>query len=199
MLGIVGMIVLPFGLFIGAFGLLHRKKRAIVSKDGFFYTDGNLAVNWSWEEIDAVTFTSVSTRTSKTNRYVVQHQNGQQMSIDDQLHEYSELGALVQEYVAHYRTPSIAARFHNAQVISFGDYAVDQETLWHNEHRLLWSEVDHVRLKFGQLYVYRRGQKVPWDIIPVFHLPNMRIFLRIVQGVVGVQEAPPQQSASKEL
>jgi hypothetical protein len=200
-LGIAGIMVLPFGIFITAFGLLNRNKRAVVTDDTFSYVDGAIQVSWPWEAIESVTFAPVPTRilgisTGTTYRYILQHENGQQISLDNRLHKYTELGALVQAYVAHYRTPSIITRFHNAQVISFGDYAVDREALWHNDQRLPWSEVDHIDLKQSRLYVYQRGQTAPWEIIPVFRLPNMRILLGIVQGVIGIQQQTSSRPAS---
>lgn len=111
LLGVIGIILLPFGLFIALFSLTQRNLRVVLFTDGFFYQQAKRKFAVRWQDIEFVHKQTTHNfihfiYAGKSYTYTIQTKAFEQIVLDDKLERIEELGDRVQEE---------AARFANSQ------------------------------------------------------------------------------------
>ena len=105
LLGVLGIILLPFGLFITLFGLTKRGLRVVLFTDGFVYQRQKKMDIVRWQDVAFIH--KVTTRNfinfiyaGKTYSYTIQTKTPARLVLDDSLERVEELGDKIQEAVA---------------------------------------------------------------------------------------------------
>lgn len=110
LLGILGMILLPFGLFITLFGLKQRGLRVILFRDGFMYQQPKATQIVRWQDIafvhKTVTRNSINLiYMGKTFTYTIQTKTPSRIILDDKLERIEHLGDTIQEQAFKHAQP----------------------------------------------------------------------------------------------
>lgn len=105
LLGVLGIILIPFGLFITLFGLKQRGLRVILFSDGFVYQEARTTQIVRWQDIAFVH--KLTTRNflhflyaGQTYTYSIQTKAPSRIILDDKLERIEELGDKIQAQAA---------------------------------------------------------------------------------------------------
>ena len=105
LLGVLGVILLPFGLFITLFGLTQRGLRVVLFTDGLLHQQAKKSQIIRWQDIAFIH--KVTTRNfihfiyaGKSYSYTIQTKAPMRIVLDDKLERVEELGDKVQDAVA---------------------------------------------------------------------------------------------------
>ena len=115
LLGILGVILLPFGLFITLFGFTKRGLRVVLFADGFIYQQTKKNDIVPWQDIAFVH--KVTTRNfipfiyaGKTYTYTIQTTTPARIVLNDTVERIEELGDKIQEAVDRRNVPAEASQ-----------------------------------------------------------------------------------------
>jgi len=105
LLGVLGVILLPFGLFITLFGLTQRRLRVVLFTDGFIHQQAKKTQIVRWQDIAFIHKVTIRNfihfiYAGKTYTYTIQTKAPARIVLDDKLERVEDLGDKVQDEVA---------------------------------------------------------------------------------------------------
>ena len=105
LLGVLGVILLPFGLFITLVGHTQRGLRVVLFTDGFLYQQAKKTQIIRWQDIAYIRKVRLRNfhhfiYAGKTSSYTIQTKAPARIVLDDKLERFEELGDKVQDAVA---------------------------------------------------------------------------------------------------
>jgi len=83
--------------------------------------------------------------------------------------------------------PKLMARYDKGKVADFGTLGISKEGLHYGDSVLEWDEIDAVKTQQGFISVSKRGKWFNWCNIAASQVPNLWVFLSMVDQVKGLK------------
>jgi hypothetical protein len=203
----VGFLGIPFGLGCLLYGLyegyrtiIERDLCVIVMRDGFVLSRGDQDSVFRWGDIVAVWEAITEARQNGIKlktiyRYTVQQRDGQKIVLTDTLEDIEKLGSTIQKEV----TQRLLSQAHDAlnagQTLDFGKVGVSRSGIIISKKTTPWNHIKNVDVNDGFIAISRDGKPLNW-VAKVGDIPNVYVFLTLVNQALGVKSQNTAQSAS---
>jgi hypothetical protein len=204
--GVVGVVLLftdfwPMGIFalLGfvllavlyarTFATTRSPRRIYLFGNGFVHVDPPAAATvYRFDRISAVYLNIVTHRrnslpTYTTHQYTVEAAAGR-LVLTDFWDRVTTLGEAVERGVAEAHLPIAMAALRQGQPVRFGDLSLQAAGLVSDRQGTLpWAEIAKVRVNSGFVEIARAGARGLWANKPVATIPNVSVFLAMVEGL----------------
>src|SRR5437660_7393184 len=105
---------------------------------------------------------------------------GAKLKFGDGLRDVENLGKAIVQATTQRLTPRAIAAYNSGMPVPFGSYSVSQQGISRGQKVLTWDQYDTYELKEGMVRVKMKGKFFNWATIPVRTMPNMLVFLSLV-------------------
>lgn len=188
---VIGVICVLLGWLAIESWLRTRNLTATLTADGVTYDkNGSITsvrfdeIVGFWQNITKRYYNGVYTGT--THVYTVQKSDGKKVVFNDTLKNVEELGNAIQGEVTQRHLPRAFETYNNGGTVSFGNVSLSRTGLTKGGKTLPWNEIQGVQIQKGYITVKQQGKWLRWANIPVSSIPNMVVFLTLVDRIVGV-------------
>jgi hypothetical protein len=140
-----------------------------------------------WQQITEHYTNGAYTGTSYV--YTLQLDDGSRfVYTNNMLGQVEKLGKAILDKTAQAIYPLAMMAYEKGQVVDFGTLGVSKKGLYYGSSLLKWREIDAVKINAGYISVSKRGKWFNWCNIAASSVPNLLIFLAMVNQIVGVQD-----------
>lgn len=188
---IVGAIVALFGLLMLESWWRYQQMKVLIFNDGFTEDkNGKLSdvrwrdVNAVWQNVTKHYYNGVYTGT--THIYTIQTSDGKRFIWKDTIKNVENLGEIMQNAVTNIRLPEAFNAYESGQTVSFGPLAVNLTGISKGNQTVPWTEVKGVQIEKGYIRVKKQGGWFNFANVPASSIPNLFIFLSLVDKIVGI-------------
>ncbi|GCE04841.1 DUF6585 family protein [Dictyobacter aurantiacus] len=194
------LVALVFFIFTGYFALMpviYRSWRVAICAYGLLYVRGSKIDAFRWDQISAFFIQVVTTyyngiRTGTRHRYTVRDSDGRKAVFNDRFADAEEIGNAIDYELTRVQLPMAIAAFDAGQSLPFGKLQVSQQGLAKSPQQWLpWQELNDVNVNRGTISIRKKGQMLNWSTISVSRMPNMHIFLALVERGRQMQRSAP--------
>jgi hypothetical protein len=199
-LGAAGGILLATGAWCVSWARTNANLCVRVFPQGLERTWGRERVACRWEDIEAVWHRESRHFVSgevvqATHYYRIRLGDGRELEFTDLLQNVGQLGDTILQQTCQRLLPLALQRFRAGHDVWFGDLSVSQRGLsrmsFEGQETLPWEEVDHIDINSvsGVININRkRGRSLTWWQGDSADMPNVLVFLAVVNGIVGVKQ-----------
>lgn len=201
LLGIpIGLGCLLYGLYEGYRTIIERDFCVVVMRDGFVLSRGDQDSVFRWGDVVAVWESTTEVRQNYVKlktmyRYTIRHRDGQRIVLTDTLEEIEKLGRSIQKEV----TQRLVSQAHDAlnagQTVDFGKVGVSRSGIIISKKTTPWNQIKKVDVSDGFIAISRDGKPLNW-VSKVGDIPNVYVFLTLVNQALGVKPQKTAQAAS---
>jgi hypothetical protein len=121
--------------------------------------------------------------------YEIELHDGTRVTLNNSLGDIKHLGEIVMHESSQAIYPRVMECYDQGKIVYFGSLGVSQEGLHYGRSVLHWEDIEGVQIKRGLIEVRKRGKWFNWCTIPISSVPNLYVFLALVNEIVGVQNA----------
>ena len=100
--------------------------------------------------------------------------------------EAQKLGELLERELCQRRLPEILGAIRGGQTVAFGPLSVSNQGLSCSWGSVAWAEVTSVKISQGQVTIDKRGKWFSWEKVSAAEIPNLVLFLSVVDSMVGI-------------
>ncbi len=162
-------------LFEGGLVRAHRKNFLVVPWDD---------VEFVWQSITEHYYNGAYTGT--TYHYSLQLYDGAYVKLGNNLKGIKDLGEEVMHQTSQALHPKLMTRYNKGKVVDFGKLGISKDGLHYGDSFLKWKEIDAVKIQQGAISVSKRGKWFNWCNIAASQVPNLWVFLSMVDEVKGL-------------
>lgn len=190
-LGIIGAAFVLVGWAMIENWLRTRNRSVSLTRDGLIYNKNGTLTTVRWDEIAGV-WQNITRRyyngvyTGTTHVYTLQTYDKKKLTFNDTLKNVEELGNTIQKEVSNRHLPRAMETYNSGGTVSFGTVSVNRLGLTKGDKTLPWNEIQGVQIKKGYIQIKKQGKWLNWANIPVSAIPNMLVFLTLVDRIVGI-------------
>ena len=83
--------------------------------------------------------------------------------------------------------PHAKWHYEQGEIVKFGRLAVSDKGLHSGTKVLEWHDIKGVKIKDGYISVSKRGKWLNWSNIAASSIPNLSVFLTLVDEIIGIQ------------
>ncbi|GIH20849.1 DUF6585 family protein [Rugosimonospora africana] len=191
-IGVLLLLACAFGAvqFARSFSVTRSPRRIHLYAGGFVYVDPPAApVVYRWDLIPAV-YQSItkhyrnSVYTHTTYVYTVHGQGDAKVVLTNFWDRIEALGERIEREVTRVHLPMAVAALQRGEPLRFGDLTVAPNGLISEKRGLLpWSDIEKVQVRAGFIHVSRAGKWLSWSNTQVAHIPNLFVFLTLVDSL----------------
>jgi hypothetical protein len=162
------------------------------------YNDGLARINGSkievarWDDVREV-WQSITKHyrngvyTGTTYLYTLQTADGRRLRFSNEVKNIEQLGNTIQQQVSSRLLPKFVAAYNNGQAVPFGPFAISKDGVMHGKKSLSWAEVEGVSINNGYIHFKKQGGWFNWANVAAAAVPNLLIFLSLVDHIVGLK------------
>ena len=191
-IGIVAALIFAaMGLFALTRGLSisNSNLHVYLCERGFLYTEKNMAPQpFLWDQIQVWRAVTRHYRngayTGTTTIYTIQRHDGYRIMLNNRLNNIEYLGAAISEQATQAQLPRAIQTFNSGQTLSFASLTLSQQGISNGRELLPWTQVQAVDVKDGYISVKRQGGWFRWAKLAASEVPNLFIFLALVDHVL---------------
>jgi len=184
-------------LFItgGAYSIWQSRRErdlAILTfQDGLVYIHGGKTETMRWDDIEKVYMSVINNRNLRMMDYSyrIEGKDGNKINFtwnDQALQNMQQLSDTIQREVTRRLLPPAIASYNAGGTVSFGALLVSRQGLSNGKENIPWEEVEEVQLNNGIVTVRKKGKWLNWSSVTVGGTPNIYVFLRMIDEIVGV-------------
>jgi len=200
-----GALLAASALFLAGSAYLFYHVSRLNSMEVFLHSDG-LAISRGghllvipWDEIETVWHSEkvmpglqglvVTWIGGFQSVYTLQTRGGERFILNSHLRGMDTLGAAIRrETTPRLFSPAIKT-YKVEGKLEFGKLAVGREGLCKGGKTLPWSEVGSVVVENGFVFAKKRNGRLAWMAgVPMEKIPNLYVFLALVQSILKTQE-----------
>jgi len=187
----IGLLILGIAVLVPRKAARDYGRRVVIGPEGLAYTVGDMGETVRWDEVEAV-YQRVAKRyihgiyLGTIRRYTVHYDGDRRLTFDGKLADVDGLGARIQRDAAGRLLPRARAAYDAGASLAFGALGVSRYGLSNGRETVAWNDVQSVRLDQGTITVHKRGKWRNWSCVPVAKMPNVRVFLALVDDAIGV-------------
>ena len=184
----------PGGIFLlvtgGAVINGLREYQVEIHEQGFVYSTVFETVNVHWEDVSAVWQAKRARQrngptTSAT--YTILLKNKKKLVLDNERFKNAEgLGDTIQKEVTRRLMPKYIELLRSGGTAKFGKLSISQQGISNGKETIPWSQVQAVRINNGIININKEGKWLGWANVMAYEIPNLFIFLGLVDQIVGV-------------
>lgn len=188
---IIGGLIVLLGWAMVEGWLRTRDLRVLVFPDGLMRFQYGKSESCRWDEIVSF-WQSITKRYTNgvyagtTHLYTLQKSDNKQLKFNDALKNVEQLGNLVQNEVTTRQLPAAISRYSSGGTVNFGNLSVSPLGLTRGDQTLAWNEIQGVEIRKGFISIKKQGKWLNWAKIPAAKVPNLLVFLTLVDRIVGV-------------
>ncbi len=188
---IIGGLVVLLGWALVESWLRNRDLRVLTFPDGLMRFQYGKSETCRWDEIVSI-WQSITKRYTNgiymgtTHLYTIQKSDNKQLKFGDALKDVEQLGNLLQNEVTTRQLPAALSRYNSGGTVNFGNVSVSPVGLTRGDQTLSWSEIQGVQIQKGFVSIKKQGKWLNWAKISVAKIPNLLVFLTLVDRIVGV-------------
>ncbi|GHO85534.1 DUF6585 family protein [Dictyobacter formicarum] len=192
---LIALVFSGMAIFYGLQPVLFRSWRVGICAYGLLYVRGSKVDAFRWDRITAFFIQVVNTyyygvRTGTRHKYRVQYNDGRKAVFTDMFADAEEIGNAIDYELTRVQLPMAIAAFDAGQALTFGTLQVSRQGLAKSpQHWLPWQELKDVQVNRGIISIRKSGQMLNWSTVRVARMPNMHIFLALVER--ARQQQPP--------
>ena len=184
-------------LALGGYLLLRmardRGKKVLLSRKGFAVVQRGQRTVYHWKDVIAqyqsITehyYNGAYMRT--THVYTHECIGGERVVFNDSLKNVKKLGDAIAEEITARELPVVRQQYDAGELVSFGKLGLSRKGLSYGTYFLPWREVRGVRIHEGQISVSKKGKWLNWCTIGAASIPNLFVFLALVDEIIGVKD-----------
>jgi hypothetical protein len=191
-LAIVGLFLAGLGVMILFNWWKNRGVYVQVYTNGFARIQGTKVQEVRWDDIRAV-WQSITKNyrngvyMGTTYIYTVLAADNTKLVFGNEIKGIEQLGQLIQREATNRLFPRMVAAYNAGQPVQFGDFAISREGITHKNKNLPWSEIEGAQINNGFVTFKKQGKWFNWANVPVAQIPNMIVFLSLIDHVVGLK------------
>jgi hypothetical protein len=170
-----------------------RGKKVLLSRKGFAVVQRGRRTVYHWKDVLAQ-YQSITEHyyngayTHTTHVYTLECVSGERVVFNDSLRNVKKLGEAVAEEITRRELPAAREQYDAGDLVAFGKLGVSRKGLTYGKAFLPWREVSGVRIHEGQVSVGKKGKWLNWCSIGAASIPNLFVFLALVDVVIGVKD-----------
>jgi hypothetical protein len=178
---------------VGIDGLIKalRQYRLTIYENGFEYSTAteNRLVRWSdivsvWQKILTRGANGPVTQTN----YTLLLKDSTKLVLDNErFKDALGLGKTIQHEVTRCLMPEYVRTLNAGGTAQFGKLSMTNQAISNGKESIPWAEVKEVRVRNGVIAIWREDKWLTWSSILASEVPNMFVFLSLVDQIVGVR------------
>lgn len=194
---LITLVLLGLAIFYGLQPVLFRSWRVCICAYGLLYVRGSKIDAFRWDQITAFFIQVVNTyyygiRTGTRRKYKVQYNDGRKAVFTDMFADAEEIGNAIDYELTRVQLPMAIAAFDAGQALTFDKLQISRQGLAKSPQQWLsWQELKDVQIARGIISIRKSGQMLNWSTIRVARMPNMHIFLALVEHARQQQRPIP--------
>ena len=147
-----------------------------------------------WEDIESVKQAIIDhymngAFTKTTYHYTLVLEDGTRLIYTNyRLQNIEKLGKKIMDQTTKVILPWAKRVYNKGKVVHFGSLGVSQDGLHYGSSLLEWEDIKGVKLKDGYILVSKRGKWMKWCTISASSIPNLQVFLTMVNQIVGLDD-----------
>ena len=190
---IIAVIMFALGMLAGWGAFSNWRKGVMLYERGFAYNDRKGLQTWHWE--DVVSLTSAITRhytngiyTHTTHIYVLTNRQNQKLRLADSIVKVEELAKTIEASIYPLLYAPAADQYNSGQTVVFGPLSINKQGITIYKKTYPWTDVKEVSIQRGMVKVAKKdGGWFSGASASAAAIPNLRVFLTMVQQVVGLK------------
>jgi hypothetical protein len=190
----LGLSLLCFGVAAASVFNWWKNRGAYIQiySGGLARIQGAKVQEVRWDDIRAV-WQSITKHyrngiyTGTTYLYTVQTADNRQMKFSNEFKGIEQLGQLIQTEATNRLFPRMIAAYNAGQPVPFGDFTISKDGISHKNKNLPWSEIEGAQINNGYVTFKKQGKWFNWANVPVAAIPNLIVFLSLIDHVVGLK------------
>jgi hypothetical protein len=167
-----------------------REYQVDIHEQGFVYSTVFETVTVHWYDVTTV-WQAVRARqrngptTSAT--YTVLLKNNKKLVLDNQRFKNAEgLGDTIQKEVTRRLMPKYIGIVRTGGTAKFGKLSLDKQGISNGEELIPWPQVKAVQINNGIININKEGKWLAWSSIMTHEIPNLFIFLELIDQAVDI-------------
>jgi len=187
--------IIAGGLFIlGSLeGLINafRDYEIIIFERGFKYSTIMESRAVRWEEVIAVwqaAYKRGPKGPASTLIYTILLKDKKKLVLNnDRFKNVEGLGETIQREVTRRLMPQYIQTLNSGGTINFGKLTLSKQGISNGKELVPWSQIRDVKIRNGVIAINKEGKWLAWSSILASQIPNLFVFLDLVDQAVGVR------------
>jgi hypothetical protein len=185
------LILVGIGAFLLFCGFSNAFRHVVVFTNGLVNIEPGAAKVIPWTDIEKV-WQSITEhhvndiRVMTTYLYTIETRDGDQLEFGMGLPDVQVLGDTIQQEVSRVLVPRMLEAYEGGEKLTFGPLVVDESGLTMKSEFLRWEDIQEVKLAKGAFVVRKKGKWFKWGKVPVPDVPNLWVFLVLVDKILGI-------------
>ncbi|MFF9207771.1 MULTISPECIES: DUF6585 family protein [unclassified Streptomyces] len=113
--------------------------------------------------------------------YTLHRGDGTTLKVTEFYAQPERWGPLLQQEITRAQLPALLAGLEQGGTLAYGELSVNLGGVATAKGSLTWPEIEQVELSQGVLVLRKAGKKLPWARVPVKKIPNLFLFLALVE------------------
>lgn len=156
----------------------------VCERDGKVETIRWNAIQGLWQNVTKHYRNGIYTGT--THVYTIQTSDGKKMVFNDRIKQVEKLGEQMQDAITALRLPEAYAAYQSGQGVGFGPLTISLNGVSKGNQSVAWNELQGVELVKGFVKFKKQGAWFNFANVRVSEVPNLFVFLSLVDRIVGV-------------
>ncbi|MEV0239960.1 DUF6585 family protein [Streptomyces sp. NPDC050674] len=112
--------------------------------------------------------------------YTLHRQDGTTLKVTGFYDQPECWGPALQQEITRAQLPALLARLGQGETLTCGELSVNPAGVATTRGSLTWPEIEKVEFSQGVLVLRKAGKKLPWARIPVKNIPNLFLFVALI-------------------
>jgi hypothetical protein len=188
---IIFLVCLVVGGYCVFLACRNLRLRVAIFTKGLLLARGSKVDIIPWDKIESLWMSITYNYTNfiythTSHKFTMATADGKRIVFDDHIAQIKQLGDTIQEKFTRVKLPGMLAAFKRGERLAFGPVSLDDRGLSHGKSFLPWDEVESIKLERGIFMIQKKGNWLRWSSVSVPQVPNLFIFMEIVDRVVGL-------------
>ncbi|NWF67641.1 MAG: hypothetical protein HXY40_01005 [Chloroflexi bacterium] len=189
----IGSVVAGVALMYGI-GFHNRGLYVQVYSNGLARVKGSKVEALRWDEVRSI-WQSIThyQRYGRVVRsvyvYTLQTADGRKLKFSNEINGIAALGQTLQTEVNKRVFPQAMLTYQAGQPVQFGAFSISKEGINYGKKFLPWSEVEGAQVQSGFVTFKKQGKWFNWANVPAGSIPNLFVFLALIDNIVGLRRA----------
>ncbi|WP_406727529.1 DUF6585 family protein [Streptomyces sp. GD-15H] len=115
--------------------------------------------------------------------YRLSREDGTTLKVTDFYAQPERWGPAFQQEITRAQLPGLLAGLEQGRALTYGGLSVNLGGVATTKGSLTWPEIEKVEISQGFLVLRKSGKKLPWATVPAKEIPNLFLFLALVDQV----------------
>lgn len=189
---VCALCFLGLGLAAPIHWLRRHSWHVVACTDGFLLSRGSNVDTFRWGQVEAIWQRVVKQYyrgiyAGATHKYRIQCSNGKRAVLDDTFANIEKFGTMIGREVSQHLLPNAIDIYNRGDAVTFGKISVDSRGVHDGRKLLAWNQIKDVVFSDGAVTFRQHGKAVVWSSAKVGRIPNILVFMGLVDNVLGRQ------------